>query len=453
MLLNDICRILYYDNDLPSVLPIIEMFRHQAGIKVEHAVNYSDAVLSYRNNTPDIIVVNIGSENRSAVDFIKEVRRSEGEIPIVITSANPQKDYLLEAVNLNIEKYITKPLKKEYLLEIVNKINEGAKIYTFKNGFKFSPLKKRFTDKNGMSIKFSYQEIIFIEELLKNSEKYCSYGMLQEAIGKTGPVSIETLRTLVKSIRKKTYHDIIVNLSGVGYKINLADTDKGPDSFEHKINILICDDQKSNLRFLEILILNNFEDVNLIFSSGGKEAIEILKNRRVDIVLLDIHMPEIDGWQVAQFIQEKLKEQNIAIIFITSVYIEDEFEKRGCELGAVDYITKPINRGQLINRLRLYIKNFMQEKNLLKEMKKNREKEKLLLQKEIMLAQANILEKIAHHWRRPLSVISSNAGFIEYYLEMGIDDNSDAIHKSCKFITSETEGLSKTIEQFKTFFH
>ena len=122
------------------------------------------------------------------------------------------------------------------------------KTYNFKNGFKYSPSLKAFFDKDDKAIKLNVQEIFLIENLLKKSDEYINFEILQNIVGKKGSVSIDSLRTLVRGIRKKTYSDIISNLSGIGYKINLDLT-----VIKNKINILIADDEKTNLEFLKLL--------------------------------------------------------------------------------------------------------------------------------------------------------------------------------------------------------
>jgi len=218
-----------------------------------------------------------------------------------------------------------------------------------------------------------------------------------------------------------------------------------------KINILIVDDQKLYIEYLNTLISKYITNVNIFTATSGKDALSILENKHIDIVLLDVVMPDITGWDIARYIKDNLDDKNIALIFITANCIGDEFIKQGFELGAVDYIEKPIDKNQLINRLKLYINNFLSEKKIVEEISKNKEKDKLLLQKEIMIAQSNILERIAHHWRQPLSIISSNAGVIKLSIEFGLDTHEGTL-QNIEYIEKASQELSKTIDQFKNFF-
>ena len=443
-------KILFLEDDKSSFSYVINMLT-QNNFIVTHVTSYKEAMLEYNKLTYNLILTDIEPKKESGIDFIKNIRKENDNIHIIITSSHANKNYLINLINLGVTKYFVKPIKSEELLNCINDcIKDESKIYYFEKNFEYSALEKNFKNQNGDIIRLNTQEINLVEYLLKNNTKYNSYNELQNIIGKEIPISIDALRTLVKSFRKKTYSDIIINLSGVGYKINYDNTSE-VTILNDKINILVVDDQKVNLYFLKILIDKYIENVNIFFASNGKKAIDILKTTKIDIALLDIHMPDISGWDIAKFIQEELKTSNMAIVFITSIYHEEEFEKRGYELGAVDYIIKPINQNQFINRLKLYIRNFLNEKRIFNEIEKNKQKDKLILQQEVSLAQTDILEKIAHHWRQPLSIISLSAGLINTYLDMDIY-NKEEVVKSCQDIVSTTNNLSSTIDQFIKFF-
>jgi PleD family two-component response regulator len=102
--------------------------------------------------------------------------------------------------------------------------------------------------------------------------------------------------------------------------------------------ILIVDDEPSNISILNELLQT---DYNIIFSKDGPTAIKIAtSNTPPDLILLDIVMPNVDGYQVAELLKKNEAARNIPIIFITGKGKEDD-EVKGFELGAVDYITKP----------------------------------------------------------------------------------------------------------------
>jgi PAS domain S-box-containing protein len=120
----------------------------------------------------------------------------------------------------------------------------------------------------------------------------------------------------------------------------------------HKSTILAIDDVPNNLVALEAVLSS---DNNLVYANSGKEAIEILKSRNdIDIILLDLQMPEMDGFETAKKIKEIKGCEDIPIIFITAYFKEDPFVKKGYEHGAVDYFSKPFDPDILKMKVKIY---------------------------------------------------------------------------------------------------
>src|SRR6476660_8183139 len=111
-------------------------------------------------------------------------------------------------------------------------------------------------------------------------------------------------------------------------------------SQHEKVNILMVDDQPSKLLTYEVMLAELGE--NLIKANSGREALEILLNTDVAVVLLDVSMPEIDGFELAGIIRQHPRFQRTAIIFISAVHLTDLDRLRAYQRGAVDYISVPI---------------------------------------------------------------------------------------------------------------
>ena len=121
-----------------------------------------------------------------------------------------------------------------------------------------------------------------------------------------------------------------------------------------KPRILIVDDTKANILILENL-LNEDYDVNSAFN--GVDALDIASGAEIpDLILLDIMMPEMDGYEVCRRLKKDIATRDIPVIFVTALTDVDD-EARGLSLGAVDYITKPLNphlvRARVKNQLEL----------------------------------------------------------------------------------------------------
>jgi signal transduction histidine kinase len=108
-----------------------------------------------------------------------------------------------------------------------------------------------------------------------------------------------------------------------------------------KVNILMVDDQPAKLLSYEV-ILNELGE-NLIKANSGREALEYLLKEDVAVVLMDVSMPEIDGFELADMIRQHPRFQKTAIIFISGVHLTDLDRLKGYERGAVDYISVPVN--------------------------------------------------------------------------------------------------------------
>lgn len=119
-----------------------------------------------------------------------------------------------------------------------------------------------------------------------------------------------------------------------------------------KQKILIVDDTPSNILFLtEVLKDQEFE----IYAAGnGAEAIDIANSEHPDLILLDVIMKDMDGYEVCQQLKAGANTSNIPIIFITAYEDEDD-EAYGLQLGAADYITKPVNPAIVIARVRNHL--------------------------------------------------------------------------------------------------
>jgi len=108
------------------------------------------------------------------------------------------------------------------------------------------------------------------------------------------------------------------------------------------VNILMVDDQPAKLLSYEVMLGALGE--NLIKAKSAKEALGLLLEKDVAVVLMDVSMPELDGFQLAAMIRQHPRFQSIAIIFVSAVHLTDLDQLKGYEHGAVDYISKPTRR-------------------------------------------------------------------------------------------------------------
>jgi len=119
-----------------------------------------------------------------------------------------------------------------------------------------------------------------------------------------------------------------------------------------KSSILIVDDNPQNLQLLGSIIYE--QGYNVSISSSGAHALKSIDQHAPDLILLDIQMPEMDGFEVCKTLKSNPLTKDIPIIFLTAV-TDSEKIMHGFELGAVDYVTKPFNKGELLARTATHV--------------------------------------------------------------------------------------------------
>ncbi len=129
-----------------------------------------------------------------------------------------------------------------------------------------------------------------------------------------------------------------------------------------KAKILIVDDRKENLLTLEAVLTS--PNYHLVFAGSGKEALRCLLTDDFAVILLDVQMPGMDGFETAQLIRARKKNEHTPIIFITAIYKSTENIMQGYSLGAIDYIFKPFNPETLKMKVEAFVKIHLQSQQI-----------------------------------------------------------------------------------------
>ncbi len=127
---------------------------------------------------------------------------------------------------------------------------------------------------------------------------------------------------------------------------------KSWEIINEKQTILVVDDRKENIHML-IGLLGN--DYNVMAAKSGKAALEIVNEEEVDLILLDIMMPEMDGYQTCEVLKSQTDTKDIPILFITAKTDEESIEK-AYDVGGIDYVTKPFKPKELLARIGTHLK-------------------------------------------------------------------------------------------------
>jgi PAS domain S-box-containing protein len=129
-----------------------------------------------------------------------------------------------------------------------------------------------------------------------------------------------------------------------------------------KINILLVDDQPAKLLSYEVILRELGE--NVIKTSSGREALEYLLKSEIAVVLMDVCMPELDGFQLAAMIRDHPRFRKTAIIFISAIHLTDVDHLRGYEMGAVDYVSVPVIPEVLRAKVKVFAELFRKSQQL-----------------------------------------------------------------------------------------
>lgn len=122
----------------------------------------------------------------------------------------------------------------------------------------------------------------------------------------------------------------------------------------NKYKVLIVDDIPENIQTLGEMIKNFDLDVKI--AKGGQEAIDIIDSYTPDIILLDLMMPHVNGWDVIDYVRKKYSKNEMVIIVVSLLNNKDNIDE--CyELGVNDYITKPVIKARLTSSIESHLRN------------------------------------------------------------------------------------------------
>ena len=225
-----------------------------------------------------------------------------------------------------------------------------------------------------------------------------------------------------------------------------------------KLKILIVDDKPANLMAQQALLAK--EDRLLYTAQNGNEALKIALSNTPDLLLLDVHMPEMDGFEVARTIRQNKRTKDIPIIFVTAERKEHLSMMRGFEEGAIDYLFKPLDPEITEAKVSVLLKIQRQKKELsekniaLEQAGKQIEELNGELQKSVASLEITNKElesfsySISHDLRTPLRAIGSFSNImLEEYAEKLDDEGNRILH----IIISNAQNMGEMIDRLLEF--
>ncbi len=179
-----------------------------------------------------------------------------------------------------------------------------------------------------------------------------------------------------------------------------------------KYSIFVVDDIIENIQVISTILAQ--ERYNLMFAENGKDALKSITAKLPDLILLDVNMPELSGFEVCTLLKSNESTKDIPIIFLTAQSQTDDIVY-GLKLGAVDYITKPFHSEELLSRVRTHI-NLKKAQDLIKNQNQELEisNNKLL---DLNATKDKFFRIIAHDLKNPISQVLSFTGALEENFE------------------------------------
>jgi len=225
--------------------------------------------------------------------------------------------------------------------------------------------------------------------------------------------------------------------------------------------ILVVDDNDDNLELIEDF-LEDEGYKNIICGKSAKDAYDALSKESIDLIILDIMMPDIDGLEACRYIKTHEKYKDVSIIIATAEADLNTL-KAGFEAGANDYVRKPItNDVELLARVKNaltlklqhdYIKNINKslDEKIAEEIAKNHKKDVMMQEQTKLAAMGEMIGAIAHQWRQPLNALNINIQNLDDDFEEGLI-NKEFIEKFIQKNTNIINFMSDTIDDFRNFF-
>lgn len=190
--------------------------------KVILAGNGDEGLKKFKKFNPDVIVTDISMPIMDGLDMSKEIRDISKDTPIVILSAFSEKEKLLKAIEIGIDKYIIKPIDMEELFEAISVLAQDkistTNIVEIGGGYSFNKT-KRVLVRNQEEIALTKKELAFISILVKRLGTLVLHEEIKNSVWVGEKVSDAAIRTFIKRIRDKVGANLIKNIPGLGYKI------------------------------------------------------------------------------------------------------------------------------------------------------------------------------------------------------------------------------------------
>ena len=216
--------LLYIEDEEYLRKAVVSYFEDEFRVIYE-ASNGIEALEIYKNEKPDIIITDIEMPQMNGLKFCATIRQTDLTTPIIIMTAYSDTEYLLKATELNLIKYLIKPIDEELLEEALKVCFERIEskepsVLNLGDSYLYDSFNHTLS-KDKKLIHLTTLQSKLLDILIKNQGRVVSYEQLENSLWYNDGMSMEALRCLVRDIRKVSHKKIIENISKMGYRVNI----------------------------------------------------------------------------------------------------------------------------------------------------------------------------------------------------------------------------------------
>ncbi|MDA3947174.1 MAG: response regulator [Helicobacteraceae bacterium] len=216
-------RILYVEDEDDVRRNAVEYLKRIAK-EVLEASDGKEAIKIWGEEKPDIIITDISMPRLNGLDMARYIRSKDQDVQIIVATAYTDTDYLMQAVELNLVKYLVKPITKEKLLsalsQSVEKIQDENKFTVqLSEECRYNAYSQNIECQD-KTIKLTKNELLFMDLVAHHISRTLTYQEIEDAVWPYEGMSQDAIRSLVRALRKKLPEGAVENVSGVGYRLH-----------------------------------------------------------------------------------------------------------------------------------------------------------------------------------------------------------------------------------------
>ncbi len=215
-----------------------------------------------------------------------------------------------------------------------------------------------------------------------------------------------------------------------------------------KPEVLIVDDKQENLFILDRMLKTL--DVEVFQALSGAEALDFALDHDSCVAIVDIQMPEMDGYQLVTLLRSNADTATLPVIFVSAIYSDEYHHRKGYEAGAVDFLSKPFMPEILLSKVKVFVDLFRQRRALEEEIQRRRQAEEALQEANVALSKLNadkdkFLSIVSHDLRGPFNIVLGNAQLLTKKLDSmskpDIRDTTNSIYTGARAAYNLLENL------------